>query len=73
MKHKVFCHECRKIIKFEVAGDLSQYTDTTFSCPCKEETIVPKPINDNTVNFGLFCIASKEAPSDTARWLRLYG
>jgi hypothetical protein len=71
MKHKVFCYECREYKIFEVGGDLSQYEGDTLDCPCKEEIIVPKYIGVNTVNFGLFHVASLEPPDDVHRWLRL--
>jgi hypothetical protein len=72
MKHNVFCYECRQWVIFEVAGDLGQYEGDTFDCQCdREETVVPKYLGNEDMNFGLFHVASLEPPSDVHRWLRI--
>jgi len=74
MKHRVFCYECHKWVVFEVAGDLGQYEGDTFDCPCdRDETVVPKYMDTDEGDYGLFHIASLEPPADVHRYLRLAG
>lgn len=64
MNHLTYCYECHAWQRLEMAGDLGQYIGDTIDCPCKQEIVTPKIINDDG-DYGLFHVANLEPPSDT--------
>jgi hypothetical protein len=61
MIHTVFCYECKKDVAFEVAGDLSQFLNDTFDCPCDEKEFVVLKSMDSG-RCGLFSPSSLIVP-----------